>query len=296
MEQNRSSAFFAAELKKKENQTCFDCGAQKPAWATVTYAVYLCLGCSSHHRALGVHISFVRSTTLDTWKEEQLERMAHGGNAAAEKYLSRGSCHGADEARLKYSSTEAGKYKEYLDACAGVPRKEEPGQKQTQPEQPQRTNIPIRKKNLGAMKITKEESVEPPIKEPPSQHKKILKKEPEPKQEELPDSDLDRLGIALNIQSQKTGETTKEKKKGVSSVSSENITQDTGETESLRRENKIKFASAKSISSNQYFSKEPEDEKAPPSKTMSAIKKGVEKTKEKFDGYVKGYKTKNVKD
>ncbi len=41
------------------------------------------LHCSGIHRNLGVHISFVRSMNLDTWKEEQVTRMDELGNAHA---------------------------------------------------------------------------------------------------------------------------------------------------------------------------------------------------------------------
>ncbi|KAI7241026.1 ADP-ribosylation factor GTPase-activating protein 1 [Hortaea werneckii] len=66
--------------KQNENNKCVDCGAPSPQWISPKLGIFFCLACSGIHRSLGVHISFVRSATMDALKTGEVKRMELGGN------------------------------------------------------------------------------------------------------------------------------------------------------------------------------------------------------------------------
>ncbi|XP_061989934.1 ADP-ribosylation factor GTPase-activating protein AGD4-like [Rosa rugosa] len=65
------------------NDLCAECSSPEPDWASLNLGILLCIECSGAHRNLGVHISKVRSITLDVkvWEPTIVDLFRNLGNA-----------------------------------------------------------------------------------------------------------------------------------------------------------------------------------------------------------------------
>ncbi|XP_062241754.1 BAR_ACAPs and ArfGap_ACAP domain-containing protein [Platichthys flesus] len=102
-------AALGVALRGPGNRRCCDCGQEEPRWASINLGVTMCIECSGIHRSLGVHLSKVRSLTLDSWEAEQLKLLCVLGNDVMNQiYESRCS----EEGRVKPSADSSRAEKE----------------------------------------------------------------------------------------------------------------------------------------------------------------------------------------
>lgn len=114
----KAAEFFVVQMQDPENNICCDCGTEGAAWASISHGIYLSIEAAGLHRSLGVKVSFVQSTAMDSWRPVHLRMMELGGNRRFHDFLREQGVPEDMPTREKYSTRAAKWYRENLKACA----------------------------------------------------------------------------------------------------------------------------------------------------------------------------------
>jgi len=118
MVDSAAAEFFRVQQEDPANGACFDTGSAEPQWASISHGIYISIEASGIHRSLGVRVSYVQSTSMDSWKPLHLRMMELGGNRRFAEFLRE---HGVPEdlpLRQKYHTRAAEWYRQDLRARA----------------------------------------------------------------------------------------------------------------------------------------------------------------------------------
>jgi Arf-GAP/coiled-coil/ANK repeat/PH domain-containing protein len=101
------------------NNQCADCGAAAPDWGSLNLGILTCIECAGYHRKLGVHISKIRSLTLDVrvWEPNVVNLFQKIGNTTANAVWE-----GASGAAIAIVSATASPVSTPLAAAGEFPR------------------------------------------------------------------------------------------------------------------------------------------------------------------------------
>ncbi|KAJ5573598.1 uncharacterized protein N7459_008025 [Penicillium hispanicum] len=134
--------------KTNGNDRCCDCGAPSPQWASPKFGTFICLNCAGTHRGLGVHISFVRSITMDAFKHAEIQRMELGGNEPWKSFydahavtVSEGRTFEDSTIKERYEGDVGEEWKERL-SCKADGREYVPGQEKKNAGNASRSSTP----------------------------------------------------------------------------------------------------------------------------------------------------------